>query len=314
MTTRIGVLSTPDSPYLAELQHASERIESGALEIVPLRFQDLWVGLTSQKELSSSELVFGCSNNSGVNHSSLTQLRLDAIIVRSMPLGSLEQVIFRMDTLGAIQRQDVPIFNSPRCLEISIDKWLTLERFNAAHLPLPNTIVCQCRATAMEAFEVLGCDVLVKPLFGGEGRGILRLHDKDLAWRVFGTLQQMGQVIYVQEFVEHLGYDIRILIIGNQYWGIKRLARAGEWRTNLSQGNLAEPHEVTDRQLQMARAATEAVGGDIVGVDILPTRDGREVLLEVNAVPGWKGLSATLDVDIAAEVLRFVAASVESSR
>lgn len=155
----------------------------------------------------------------------------------------------------------------------------------------------------MLAFERFGGDVLVKPLFGGEGRGIVRVTDPDMAWRVFGSLQQLGSVIYVQQFMAHLGYDIRVLMIGDRLLSIKRRAPEGAWRTNISQGSVAEAHLLTDDQEQLARAAARSTGGSLLGIDLLPARDGRTVVLEVNAVPGWKGTAAALGIDVAAYVI-----------
>ncbi len=135
---------------------------------------------------------------------------LDAVLVRTMPLGSLEQVIFRMDCLHALERAAVQVINPTADARNAIDKWLTQHRLHGAGLLTPPTVVCQTRDAALEAFERLGRDVLIKPLFGGEGRGILRIQDADMAWRACGTLQQLGQVMYVQQFQEHLGYDIRV--------------------------------------------------------------------------------------------------------
>jgi len=216
-----------------------------------------------------------------------------------MPLGSLEQIIFRMDALQIWQAQGIPVLNSPACLETSIDKWLTLHRLHLAGIPVPPTIACQERHQAMEAFERLGQDVLVKPLFGGEGRGIIRLQNRDLAWRAFSTLQQLGQVMYLQKFLPHFGYDVRVLVIGNELLSIRRRAREGEYRTNISQGGMAEPHPLTDAQSDLAIRCAAAVSGDMVGVDLLPAEDGKCYALEVNAVPGWKAVASCLNVDVA---------------
>lgn len=120
-----------------------------------------------------------------------------------------------------------------------------------------------------------------------------------MAWRVLGTLQQLGNVIYVQQFLPHFGYDIRVLIIGQRLLSVKRRAAAGSWRTNLSRGCRAESHELTDAEEHMARSAAHVTGGSLLGIDLLPTCDGRTVVLEVNAVPGWKGTAAALGVNVA---------------
>src|SRR5438552_117718 len=89
----------------------------------------------------------------------------DAVIVRTMPPGSLEQVVFRMDVLHRFQASGKPVLNPPLALETCIDKYLASARLEAAGLRVPATIVCQDADTAMEGFAALGGDVVVKPLF-----------------------------------------------------------------------------------------------------------------------------------------------------
>jgi RimK family alpha-L-glutamate ligase len=277
-----------------------------------LAFADLQISLNTCRENSGIQLHCGPLNRIAVElHKQRAELihclqDLDAIIVRAMPLGSLEHVIFRMDCLHAMESAGLAVINPPKSLEIAIDKWLTLHRLHLSGVPTPPTIVCQTRDSALAAFEQLGGDVLVKPIFGGEGRGILRVNDPDTAWRVFGTLQQIGQVHYVQQFLDHFGYDIRILVVGSKLYSIKRFGQQGHWRTNLSQGGFAESHVLTDQERDLALASANAIGGSLLGIDLLPLRDGRLVVLEVNAVPGWKGLAQALQVDIASEVLAHI--------
>ena len=80
-------------------------------------------------------------------------------------------------------------------------------------------------------------------------------------------------------------------------------ANPDDWRTNVSRGATTEPFEADERLQKLACFAADEVGALIAGVDILPGQDGKKYLLEVNAVPGWKALSRTIDVNIGAEVL-----------
>lgn len=292
MTKMIGILGSHDSPYVKRLLSAA----SG--------FPDLTVRCFGFHELAVelSDCVLPGAAIEG----------LDAILVRAMPLGTLEQVIFRMDCLQVLEQAGTVVVNRPKCLEISIDKWLTLDRIRTHGVPVPRTVACQTREIALLAFEELGQDVVVKPLFGGEGRGIVRVQDKDMAWRVFSTLQQMGSVMYVQQFQPHMGYDIRVLFLGDRVYSIKRYSAESCWRTNLALGGRAESHELTDQQMEIARRSVQAVGGHIVGVDLLPCRDGQVRVLEVNAVPGWKGVEQILNVDISGSILRYVSELIGS--
>jgi ribosomal protein S6--L-glutamate ligase len=219
-----------------------------------------------------------------------------------MPIGSLEQTIFRMNALHVAHANGIRVLNPPRSLEIAIDKWLTLETVRRCGLTIPKTICCQTRDHAMAAWESLGRCCVVKPIFGGEGRGIMRVTDSDMAWRVFTTLEQLRAVIYCQEFLQSPGYDLRLLVIADTLFCVKR-SSDGDWRTNVARGGTAQPYEPTFEQMQIAFKACRAVGTWMAGVDLLTDSDGRDVVLEVNAVPGWKATAKALDVDIARVVL-----------
>src|SRR5262249_1671971 len=137
----------------------------------------------------------------------------DAVIVRTMPPGSLEQVVFRMNLLARLEAAGVQVLNPPRAIECAVDKYLTTARLLDAGLPVPRTIVCENAEAGLLAFEEFGGDVVVKPVFGAEGRGILRASDPDLALRTFRTLERIGAVLYVQEFIEHEGFDLRVMVV-----------------------------------------------------------------------------------------------------
>jgi ribosomal protein S6--L-glutamate ligase len=231
---------------------------------------------------------------------------VDAVVVRTMPPGSLEQVVFRMDLLHRLQARGIPVLNAPSALETCVDKYLASARLQAAGLSIPPTIVCQCADAALEAFATLGGDVIVKPLFGSEGRGMMRISDPELAWRTFRTLERVQSVLYLQKFIAHPGWDLRIFVLGDHVLtAMRRFARA-DWRTNIAQGGNAERVHLTAEQETLALRAAAVVGAAAAGVDLLPGPDGEWYVLEVNAVPGWRALAHVTDVDVAVALLQFL--------
>ncbi len=281
---RIAVLGSATSWYVNDLCRAA----GDKHEIVPVTYRHLF----SQVGDSATTL-----------HSAELDLQsCDALLVRSMPPGSLEQVIFRMNALANLADAGVRVVNAPRAIEIAVDKYLTTVKLQEAGLLVPRTVACQTCDQAMESFETLGGDVVVKPLFGGEGRGITRITDEAIALRVFKSLEQIGAVLYLQEFVSHKGYDLRVMVVGDQTLGMCR-RHPHDWRTNISLGAKAEPLEVSEELAEMALRAAAAVGTTIAGVDFLPGKNGQLYAIEVNAVPGWKALARTTDVDVAKLVL-----------
>ena len=222
----------------------------------------------------------------------------DAVIVRAIPGGSLEQVIFRVDALHRLTRLGVTVVNSPRCIERSVDKYLTSALLEDAGLPTPRTVVCERFDDAMAGFEALGPDVVVKPLFGAEGRGIVRVSDVDLAYRTFRVLEMTRSVFYLQEYIPHGGRDIRAFVVGRRVVAAM-VRRGGGWKTNLAQGARAEPLDLPPGLAEISLRAAAVLEADYAGVDLLPADDGRVFVVEVNGIPGWQGLQRTTEVDIA---------------
>jgi ribosomal protein S6--L-glutamate ligase len=230
----------------------------------------------------------------------------DAVLVRTMPPGSLEQVVFRMDLLHRAAARGVRIHNPPRAVEACVDKYLATACLQAAGLSVPPTVVCQHADAALEAFAQLGGDVVVKPLFGSEGRGMVRVSDPELAWRTFRTLERTGSVLYLQQFVRHPGWDLRIFVLGGRVLTAMRRHGNGDWRTNAAQGGQCEPTRAGPPEQHLALRAAAALGAEAAGVDLLAGPDGGWYVIEVNAVPGWRALAAVTGVDVAAAVVQFV--------
>lgn len=239
--------------------------------------------------------------------------QFDAVLARTMPAGSLEQITFRLAALHAAEAEGLPVINPPRTLETAIDKYATLALVRRLGYDVPPTIVVQSRSEAMDAFDALGGDVVVKPVFGGEGRGVMRICDPQLAWVTASTLERLDAVLYLQQFVPPGGLDTRLLVIGPKVWAIRRCGN-GDWRTNVSQGGRSEVVDVTGEQREMALRIAAAMRLEIGSVDVIDAADGRPRVLEVNGVPGWKGAQAALGLNVAAEMIGYIASRVAVPR
>jgi RimK family alpha-L-glutamate ligase len=230
---------------------------------------------------------------------------LDALLVRGLPRGSLEQVIFRMDALHTLAGAGVRIVNSPRALERTIDKSWASALLAAAGVPTPPTVACERHETAMEAFDRLGGDVVVKPLFGAMGNGIVRIEDPDVAHRVFRALALEKAVYYLQRTVAP-ARDLRVLVVGGEIAGAME-RESDSWRANVAQGGRPRAVALPDEQADLARRAAAAVGADVAGVDLL-VADGDAAVVEVNGIPGWQALQSVVEEDLAARVAALVTA------
>jgi RimK family alpha-L-glutamate ligase len=239
----------------------------------------------------------------------------DAVLARIIPSGSLEQIIYRVDALHWIEERGIPVVNSPRAIERTVDKFYTSALLREAGLPVPETVVCERAAEAVEAVRRMG-DAIIKPIFGSMGHGLVRVTDPEVARRVAKPLEQVRAVFYVQRAVDHGGRDVRAFVVGGRVLGaIERRAAAGDWRTNVSVGGTANAITLPDEWADLAVRAAGAVGADYAGVDLLPDdRDGGVYVLEVNGIPGWEGLQGATGLDVAGAIVDHLAAAAGTAR
>jgi RimK family alpha-L-glutamate ligase len=229
----------------------------------------------------------------------------DVVLARIIPSGSLEQIIFRVDALHRLEDRGIRVVNSPRAIERTVDKFWTSALLEHCGIPTPETVVCDDVEEALEAYRALG-DVIVKPLFGSMGLGMVRVSDEEMAFRVFRTIEQIRGVYYVQRTVDHDGTDIRAFVLGGRVIAaIER--RASGWRTNLARGGTPHSIALGEQLSALAVRAAAAVGADYAGVDLVTGSDGITYVLEVNGIPGWRGLQEATGLDIAGRLVDHLA-------
>ena len=227
-----------------------------------------------------------------------------AVLARIIPAGSLEQIVFRVDALHTLEERGIPVVNPARTIERTVDKLWTTALLEQAGLRVPETVVCEGADAALAAFRALG-DVIVKPLFGSMGLGMVRVTDEEMAFRVFRTLETLRGVYYVQRTIDHGGCDVRAFVVGSRVIGAIERSAPG-WKTNLARGGRARSVTLEPEQTELALAAARAVGADYAGVDLLPARDGTVYVVEVNGIPGWRGLQEATSLDVAAAIVELL--------
>jgi RimK family alpha-L-glutamate ligase len=229
---------------------------------------------------------------------------LDALVIRPIGRGSLEELVFRMDMLYKLERQGFLVINPAEAIEHCVDKYDILAILEDNGIPVPRTAATENVSEALQAFAELGGDVVVKPLFGSRGVGATRVVDREIAETVFKAITFQHGVIYIQEFVPHGYSDIRGFVVDNHV--VAAMRRVSEsWKTNYSQGARPAPLELSKTFQELAVKSAQSVGCKIAGVDILEGPKG-PVIVDVNSQPGWKGLQMVTKVNIAEEIVRFI--------
>jgi RimK family alpha-L-glutamate ligase len=229
---------------------------------------------------------------------------IDALLIRPIGRGSLEEIVFRMDMLYRLQRLGLYVINPPEAIEHCVDKYDLLAILEENGIPVPQTAVTENVDEASKAFNELRGDVVVKPIFGSRGIGATRVKDPEIASTIFRAITFYHGVIYLQEFVHHGFSDIRAFVVGDRVIAAMRRV-ADSWKTNYSQG--ARPEQIRlDRTMEdMAIKSAKLIECKIAGVDILES-PREPLIVEVNSQPGWRGLQSITKANIANEIISFI--------
>lgn len=239
-------------------------------------------------------------SRSGLNLAGLGDRLPDAVFVRSMSGGTFQAVTLRLGILHALREAGVLVWNDPRAIERCVDKSTTSLLLARAGIPTPSTwaVEAQAAARAIVRREIAHGPLVLKPLFGSQGRGLKLIRSED----DLPAPEMVAGVYYLQRYAGVAGddgfRDFRLLV--SQGRVIAAMARhAASWITNVKQGGRPLP-VVPDKDMkELAVRAAAAVGANFAGVDVLYGSDGRPTVLEVNSMPAWSGLQKVSGAAIA---------------
>jgi len=225
----------------------------------------------------------------------------DGAFVRTIAAGAFEQVTIRLGVLHALHELGVCVYNDARAIERCVDKSMTSFCLQRASIATPPTWTVESHERALEIVRRearRGRPLVMKPLFGSQGRGLRLVHDPA---SLPAPGDAAGGVWYLQHYVGSGAaqwHDWRVFVAGGR--AIAAMVRHGvEWRTNAARGARCEAVEPSGEIARLAVAATDAVGASYAGVDVIADGDGGLLVLEVNSMPAWKSLQHVSDVDIA---------------
>lgn len=231
----------------------------------------------------------------------------DVAVVRNIPSGSFEQVTFRLSLLHALRELGVRVINDARAIERCVDKSMTSFLLHKDGIPTPETLVSEDGDTAASWHAMQESDVVAKPLFGAQGRGLRRIAAGDHLPDPGDT--GLGGVLYLQRYVGRASEwrDFRVFVVGDR--AVAAMMRRGKsWVTNVARGGTCERAPCDGRLAELAIAAAHAVGAGYCGVDLIEDPRHGIAVLEVNSMPAWHGLQGVTEIDIADSIARYVLA------
>ncbi len=229
---------------------------------------------------------------------------LDAIIVRDLGPATHNNVSFRFDILCQLKELGIKIINSPDSIARAANKYVSSFLFQRNDIPTPKTVVTSSTDDALAALSSFGCAV-VKPVFGYKGLGVERVKNDAMGIQKLKNLWEKNSLLYMQEFIPNPGRDIRVFVVDKKVVGsIYRIAPAGGWINNLSQGGSAKPCVLTEEQKKLGIKAAEVTGTVYAGVDII--EGDRDYVIEINGTPSGKGIFEACGVDVTMRIAEYL--------
>nr|CAJ01585.1 hypothetical protein orf7 [Methylocapsa acidiphila] len=223
----------------------------------------------------------------------------DAVFVRAIGSGTFESVTLRLGVLHSLADVGVPVVNSARAIELCVDKAATSFALARRGIPTPPTWTVQSEQAAQQIVrrEAGRGPLVLKPLFGAQGFGLKLIRRvEDLP-----PFEAVEGVYYLQRFIAggcDTFRDIRLFVSHGEV--IAAMTRhAKQWITNVKLGARPEPFEPDAAMIDLALRASAAVAAEFAGVDIITDAAGAAYVLEVNSMPGWRGLQKVTPFSVA---------------
>jgi [lysine-biosynthesis-protein LysW]--L-2-aminoadipate ligase len=203
-----------------------------------------------------------------------------------------------------LEQIGLPVVNSFSVSEICGNKLITSLILKKNNVPTPKTTFAFSTESASECMKKLGYPLVVKPIIGSWGRGVYQIKDQSMAEMMLDSRQEnenlFSRIYYLQELVDRPSRDIRCIVIGDQVVAsVFRYSSENEWRTNVAVGGRTEVAPLTSELKEIVLKASNAVGGGILGVDLMEDKERGYLVHEVNNTVEFRGASAVSKSDIA---------------
>lgn len=211
----------------------------------------------------------------------------------------------------------VPTVNTYQVASVCGNKLETTSALVRDKVPTPICKIAFTPESALVAIEELGYPVVLKPAVGSWGRLLSKINDREAAEAVLEHKEVLGSyhhsIFYIQEYIDKPARDIRSFVVGDQT--IAAIYRHSEhWITNTARGGHAENCPITPEIDQLSRAAAKAVGGGVVAIDLLETKDGQILVNEVNYTMEFRNSIDTTGVNIPSLVVDYVLQVAQNGR
>ena len=216
---------------------------------------------------------------------------------------------------ACLEFMDVPVINKFNVANTCGNKMITSMLLKKSNIPTPKTYFSFSAETALENFENIGYPLVIKPIIGSWGRSVMPIKDKDTAEAVIENRQvtdgPQDRIYYLQEMIDRPPRDIRVITVGDQAVSAMYRKSSGGFKTNIALGADPELCEITKEIEDLCERTSKAVGGGILGIDLMEDKKRGLVVHEVNNTVEFKGLVKVSKRNIPKEMIDYAVRNIK---
>ena len=216
---------------------------------------------------------------------------------------------------ACLEFMDIPVINKFNVANTCGNKMITSMLLKKNNIPTPKTYFSFSAESALENFENVGYPLVIKPIIGSWGRSVMPVRDKDTAEAIIENRQvtdgPQDRIYYLQEMIDRPPRDIRVITVGDQAVSAMYRKSSGGFKTNIALGADAELCEITKEIEDLCEKTSKAVGGGILGIDLMEDKKRGLVVHEVNNTVEFKGLVKVSKKNIPKEMIDYAVHNIK---
>lgn len=216
---------------------------------------------------------------------------------------------------ACLEFMDIPVINKFDVANTCGNKMITSMILKKNNIPTPKTYFSFTAEAALENFEKIGYPLVIKPIIGSWGRSVMPVKDKDTAEAVIENRQvtdgPQDRIYYLQEMIDRPPRDIRVITVGDQAISAMYRKSSGGFKTNIALGANPELCEITKEIEDLCAKTSKAVGGGILGIDLMEDKKKGLVVHEVNNTVEFKGLVKVSKKNIPKEMIDYAISNIK---